>query len=183
MALKAREPVTTGLKFKVRGKSDKKKVMIYGNDGTGKSTFAEEYCKQNNLKPIVIDVDDTNGKGPETLSVYTKDFEFVYRVTRYSSDRDMTSTRVRVKVYHKDGRQWEFIINNKNNNAKHWNVFKFVNGDVIPLNEYLNINEINIDTGNPGTKITTVPDPVTPEPTTTYINFSDDTLFKQNTQS
>jgi adenosyl cobinamide kinase/adenosyl cobinamide phosphate guanylyltransferase len=60
MALKAREPVTTGLKFKVRGKSDKKKVMIYGNDGTGKSTFAETYCKQHNLKPIVIDVDDTN---------------------------------------------------------------------------------------------------------------------------
>ena len=60
MALKVKEPVTTGLKFKVRGKSDKKKVMIYGNDGSGKSTFAETYCKQHNLKPIVIDVDDTN---------------------------------------------------------------------------------------------------------------------------
>ena len=134
----------------------------------------------NTFEVSTLDVDDTNGKGPETLSVYTKDFEFVYRVTRYSNDRDMTSTRVRVKVYHKDGRQWEFFIDNKNNNAKHWNVFKFVNGDVIPLNEYLNENQINIDTGNPGTKITTVvPDPVTPEPTTTYTNFSDDTLFKQ----
>jgi len=60
MALKAREPVTTGLKFKTRGKDDKKKIMIYGNDGTGKSTFAETYCKQHGLKPVVIDVDDTN---------------------------------------------------------------------------------------------------------------------------
>ncbi len=37
-----------------------KKVLIYGNDGTGKSTFAEKYCEKNNLKPICIDVDDTN---------------------------------------------------------------------------------------------------------------------------
>jgi adenosyl cobinamide kinase/adenosyl cobinamide phosphate guanylyltransferase len=34
--------------------------MIYGNDGTGKSTFAETYCKQNGLNPVVIDIDDTN---------------------------------------------------------------------------------------------------------------------------
>lgn len=61
MGLKAKEPVTTGgLKFKVRGESDKKKVMIYGNDGTGKSTFAEKYCEEHDLKPICIDVDDTN---------------------------------------------------------------------------------------------------------------------------
>ena len=62
MALKTRTPVqsSTGLKFKVRGKDDLKKVMIYGNDGTGKSTFAETYCNNNGLKPVVIDVDDTN---------------------------------------------------------------------------------------------------------------------------
>ena len=62
MALKTKTPVqsSTGLKFKTRGKNDLKKVMIYGNDGTGKSTFAETYCEKNGLKPIVIDVDDTN---------------------------------------------------------------------------------------------------------------------------
>lgn len=48
------------LKFKQRGANDLKKVMIYGNDGTGKSTFAETYCHENNLHPIVIDIDDTN---------------------------------------------------------------------------------------------------------------------------
>lgn len=60
MVLKAREPVTSGLKFKTRGENDLKKVMIFGNDGTGKSTYAETYCKQHGLKPVVIDVDDTN---------------------------------------------------------------------------------------------------------------------------
>ena len=49
-----------GLQFKTRTAQDKKKVMIYGNDGTGKSTFAETYCKKYGLKPVVIDIDDTN---------------------------------------------------------------------------------------------------------------------------
>ena len=61
MALAKREPTTNGgLTFKRRGKDDLKKVMIYGNDGTGKSTFAETYCENNGLKPICIDIDDTN---------------------------------------------------------------------------------------------------------------------------
>ena len=37
-----------------------KKVLIYGMDGSGKSTFAETYCKENGLNPICIDIDDTN---------------------------------------------------------------------------------------------------------------------------
>ena len=62
MALKTKtKPQSdTGLVFKKRGKSDLKKVMIYGNDGTGKSTFAETYCRNKGLHPICIDIDDTN---------------------------------------------------------------------------------------------------------------------------
>ena len=48
------------LKFKQRGIHDVKKVLIYGGDGSGKSTFAEDYCKDNQLNPVVIDIDDTN---------------------------------------------------------------------------------------------------------------------------
>ena len=61
MALKSKETSSgDGLTFKTRTPNDNKKVMIYGNDGTGKSTFAETYCKQNGLNPLVIDIDDTN---------------------------------------------------------------------------------------------------------------------------
>ena len=62
MALKSREatPSTGGLSFKKRSSNSPKKVMIYGNDGTGKSTFAETYCEKNDLNPVVIDIDDTN---------------------------------------------------------------------------------------------------------------------------
>jgi GTPase SAR1 family protein len=37
-----------------------KKILIYGEDGSGKSTFAEKYCKNNNLNPVCIDVEKTN---------------------------------------------------------------------------------------------------------------------------
>ena len=61
MALKSKETTSNGgLTFKKRSADDKKKVMIYGNDGTGKSTFAETYCRQNGLTPVVVDIDDTN---------------------------------------------------------------------------------------------------------------------------
>lgn len=49
------------LKFKDRS-SPKNKIRIHvcGLTGHGKSTFADEYCKQAGLTPIVIDIDDTN---------------------------------------------------------------------------------------------------------------------------
>lgn len=60
MALKSKSAPSTGLTFKKRGANDKKKVLIYGNDGTGKSTYAETYCKENDLNAVCIDIDDTN---------------------------------------------------------------------------------------------------------------------------
>ena len=48
------------LKFKQRGVNDVRKVLVYGADGSGKSTFAENYCKEHDLSAVVIDIDDTN---------------------------------------------------------------------------------------------------------------------------
>ena len=49
------------LKLKNREKEPNlKKVLIYGMDGSGKSTFAEQYCNEHGLNPICIDIDDTN---------------------------------------------------------------------------------------------------------------------------
>ena len=73
MALKSRNIDTTGgLIFKTRGANDKKRVMIYGNDGTGKSTYAEKYCKDNDLKPVCIDIDDTNYTNVPLVEIDTR---------------------------------------------------------------------------------------------------------------
>lgn len=37
-----------------------KKILIGGRDGSGKSTFAYEYCRKNNLNEVVVDIEDTN---------------------------------------------------------------------------------------------------------------------------
>ena len=57
------------LRLKNRSENPRKKVLIYGLDGTGKSTFAETYCKENGLNPIVIDIDDTNFTGLDILDL------------------------------------------------------------------------------------------------------------------
>lgn len=57
------------LKLKNRSENPRKKVLIYGLDGTGKSTFAETYCKENELNPVVIDIDDTNFTGLDILDL------------------------------------------------------------------------------------------------------------------
>ena len=61
MALKSKAPTSTGgLTFKKRGADNKRKVLIYGQDGSGKSTYAEKYCNDNGLNPVVLDIEDTN---------------------------------------------------------------------------------------------------------------------------
>lgn len=51
---------TGKFQFKKRSKMNRRKVLIYGNDGSGKSTYAETYCKEHNLNPVVLDLEDTN---------------------------------------------------------------------------------------------------------------------------
>ena len=62
-----------------RGQDDLKKVMIYGIDGTGKSTYAESYCNEHNLDPIVIDIDDTNWTHLPRVKVELKNDLSTYR--------------------------------------------------------------------------------------------------------
>ena len=63
-------------RLKRRGIDDAKKILVYGNDGTGKSTFAAEYCKEHGLNPIVIDVDDTNYTDCDILDLtFTNDIK------------------------------------------------------------------------------------------------------------
>ena len=80
MALKSKEPAkpVNGLVFRTRGPKDKKKVLIYGNDGTGKSTFAEQYCEKHGLTAICIDIDDTNFTDIPIVEVDTRNDRLTY---------------------------------------------------------------------------------------------------------
>lgn len=59
-------------KLKIRTRSEEeiiRKVLIFGEDGTGKSEFATKYCKQHHLKPVCIDIDDTNYSGVDIVDI------------------------------------------------------------------------------------------------------------------
>ena len=87
MALKSKETgtLTTSVVFKKRGSDNKKKVLIYGADGSGKSTFAERYCNKHGLNPVVLDIEDTNYTDLPMLSEFdlstdTKAYRFMKQV-------------------------------------------------------------------------------------------------------
>ena len=98
MALKSKEPVnsTTELNFKTRGAGDKKKVLIYGGDGTGKSTYAADYCKENGLKAVCIDIDDTNYTNIPIVEIDTRSdvttFNSICKVLELLSNDDRFDT-------------------------------------------------------------------------------------------
>lgn len=72
------------LKFRDRKKEPSlKKVMIYGLDGSGKSTFAENYCRQHNLNAVVLDIDDTNYTGIPSVEL-----DFSTDLKTYKSIKD-----------------------------------------------------------------------------------------------
>ena len=70
------------LKLKNRAENPRKKVLIYGLDGTGKSTFAETYCKEKGLNPVVIDIDDTNFTGLDILDLKFANDMQTYKVIK-----------------------------------------------------------------------------------------------------
>ena len=96
MALKSKSAPVGGLNFKTRGANDKKKVLIYGNDGTGKSTYAEQYCKDNDLKAVCIDVDDTNYTSIPLVEIDTRTdlttFNSICQVIELITDDDRFDT-------------------------------------------------------------------------------------------
>lgn len=73
------------LKFETR--ENPIKTLIYGLDGTGKSTAAETYCKKKGLNPVVIDVDKTNYTDIPILEVdLTRDITIVKNITGIIKD-------------------------------------------------------------------------------------------------
>ena len=58
---------------KRRDNNNLKKVLVVGVDKSGKSTFAEEYCKKNNLNAVVLDFLDTNYTGLDLITDIPQD--------------------------------------------------------------------------------------------------------------
>ncbi|MCP5367391.1 MAG: carboxypeptidase regulatory-like domain-containing protein [Hyphomicrobiales bacterium] len=73
-----------------------------------------------------LDTDDTNGHGPETITVYDMlDGRYEYWVHKYSSDGSLRSSGARVDVYGAYGLARTFNVPRLSGGSRDWQVFGF----------------------------------------------------------
>ena len=128
-----------GLKIHKRSEEKNlKKVMVYGLDKSGKSTFVEKYCKENGLKAVVIDIDDTNYTDmdlitPDTSSavktqqtlinsinmIQTTDYDTIVIDGVSSLLEHLTGVGKGMNIYSDRSKSWNMILRKLKNCGKH----------------------------------------------------------------
>lgn len=81
-----------------------------------------------------LDIDDTDGEGPETITLNNSDGEFQYKVHRYSSDGSIQSSGAIVKVYTGSSSQPIVIRVPSDQSGEWWNVFSIKKGQILDIN-------------------------------------------------
>ncbi len=80
-----------------------------------------------------LDVDDTNGYGPETTTVHDRGGAYKYRVHRYSGAGSIATSGATVKVY-TSGNSQPMVISAPSNAGDWWDVFDIENGQIVNIN-------------------------------------------------
>lgn len=88
---------------------------------------------------VALDLDDVNGYGPETTTIYTKtEDEYLFFVYNFSNDGSITSSGATVKVYFGVQTVPTYVFNvPASGSGRYWTVFKYVPDDgnrVRPIN-------------------------------------------------
>ncbi len=80
-----------------------------------------------------LDVDDTNGYGPETITITDANANFTYRVHDFTGSGTMASSNAIVKVY-LPGNAGAIVFYVPAGSGNNWEVFKYENGQVNETN-------------------------------------------------
>lgn len=82
-----------------------------------------------------LDVDDTSSYGPETITLNTVTNEpYYYYIYNYSSSTGMITSEAQIKVYQGENLVATFNVPTNQADARYWNVFAIVNGELIVSN-------------------------------------------------
>lgn len=82
-----------------------------------------------------LDVDDTTSYGPETITLNTITNEpYYYYIYNYSSSTGMITSEAQIKVYQGENLVATFNVPTNQADARYWNVFAIVNGELIVSN-------------------------------------------------
>ena len=82
-----------------------------------------------------LDVDDTTSYGPETITLNTVTNDpYYYYIYNYSSSTGMITSEAQIKVYQGENLVATFNVPTNQSDARYWNVFAIVNGELIVSN-------------------------------------------------
>ena len=109
-----------------------------------------EYMLQNDGDDTlcVLDVDDTDSFGPETVTLCptTKD-AYYYFVHRFSEYGDLSSSGAQVKVYKDSELLKTFNVPTNLGDGRFWNVFSIVDGEIVVNNTITEEPDVPLDYG------------------------------------
>ncbi len=106
------------------------------NGETSKGTaisvdFTSPTANEGDDEIAVLDVDDTNGYGPETITINDVGGSYSYRVHRFSNSGSLKNSGAVVKVYMSDSSQPVTFEVPSDVDDEWWDVFTIINGELI----------------------------------------------------
>lgn len=96
--------------------------------------FMKKTAIKNGTVLAELDVDDMNGNGPETTTLYNSSGRFEFKVHKFSGTGSLATSQAVVKVYTNGSSQPTTISVPTDLNSDWWNVFTIENGQIKNIN-------------------------------------------------
>lgn len=103
-----------------------------GNSSAG-SSFSINFTNKSVNGVGALDVDDTNGFGPETTTITDAGSDFTFSVVDYTNSGEMSTSGATVKVY-LSGSTEAITYTVPAGAGNTWKVFSYSNGNITPIN-------------------------------------------------
>lgn len=106
------------------------------NDGTQYHVYYDDKKGyHNDILSSYLDVDDRNGVGPETTTIYNlNEGTYKFYVHRYDGNGYISTSNAEVKLYQGDNLIATYNVPVDQGNGDYWNVFEYSNGNIRTIN-------------------------------------------------
>lgn len=97
--------------------------------------FSQKSQNDGDIEVCNLDLDDTNGKGPETTTIHaTSATPYYYYVYRYAGEGTVASSGAQVNVYQGENLIATFNVPTDQGSGDYWNIFAIVDGNLVIQN-------------------------------------------------
>lgn len=97
--------------------------------------YSDKSKSENGITLCNLDVDDTDGYGPETTTLHVVSTEtYYYYVYQYSGSGSLLASEAQVKVYQGEKLLATYNVPTDQGRGRYWNVFAIINGKIVTKN-------------------------------------------------